>query len=422
MAITSVTIYDGVNVVGTAYPLQGGLYEFVWNGVPIGPHTLTAKAVDIMGNMATSAPATIQIQIQANLGRLIAGGLFHSVMAKRDGTVWAWGDNRQGQIGDGSWINRLSPVQVIVSPGVGLSGVATVGSGYQHSLAAKTDGTVWAWGNNCNGQLGNRTTINRNRATQVSSLSGIVRVSGGKFHSMALRSDGTVWTWGANGSGQLGDGTTTQRLTPVQVSGITDVIAIASGDLFCVALKSDGTVWTWGDNSYGQLGIGSTIGGRSSPVQVTAVSGIVGIAAGLAHAVVVKNDGTVSAWGINWYGQVGDGTTVDRRSPVLVSGVNGIIAVAASYNHTLALKSDGTCWAWGYNVWGQLGDGTIINRLSPVMISLSGSGALSAGYLHSFSLQEDGTVYSWGYNNYGQLGDGTGIIHKTPAVIPGFTY
>ena len=200
---------------------------------------------------------------EASVTPQIAGGRVHAIALKSDGTVWAWGYNAYGQLGDGTtaW-SRPTPVQVS-----GLSGVTAIAAGGYHTIALKSDGTVWTWGANGNGQLGDGTTTERKTPVQVSGLSSVTAIAAGSSHTIALKSDGTVWTWGANGSGQLGDGTNTERTTPVQVSGLSGVTAISGGESHTITLKSDGTVWTWGANASGQLGDG-TYTSRTTPLQV----------------------------------------------------------------------------------------------------------------------------------------------------------
>ena len=186
-------------------------------------------------------------------------------------------------------------------------------------------------------------------------------------HSVYLRNDGTVWAWGRNSNGQLGDGTTIDRLTPVQVSGLSSMAAIAAGYDHTVALRNDGTVWAWGNNSNGQLGDGTTTD-RLTPVQVSGLSdaNVVIIAAGYDHAVALRNDGTVWAWGSNSNGQIGNGTQTDSTTPVQVSGLSSVTYIAAGVKDTVSLRNDGPVWAWGSNSNGQLGDGTTTDRLTPV--------------------------------------------------------
>ena len=215
-----------------------------------------------------------------------------------------------------------------------------------------TDGTLWTWGYNGNGQLGDNTLTNSNIPVQEYTLSDDwTKVSSGSQHSAAIKSNGTLWTWGYNNSGQLGDGTSTDRLTPVQeATGTADWVAVAAGSIHTMALKSNGTLWTWGNNSWGQLGDGTTTP-RLTPVQeATVATDWNAIAVGTYHTVARKADGTLWSWGQNEFGQLGDGTITGRLTPVQeATEATDWAAVAAGSNHTVALKADGTLWAWGQN-------------------------------------------------------------------------
>ncbi|MGC2423221.1 MAG: hypothetical protein WA666_02575, partial [Nitrospirota bacterium] len=333
-----------------------------------------------------------------------------------DMTVWAWGDNEYGELGDGTTTQRNTPVQV-----GGLTGVTAVAGGYDHTIALKSDGTVWAWGWNAHGQLGDGTTTDRYTPVQVNGLTGVIAIADGRGHTVALKSDGTVWAWGWNAHGQVGDGTTTDRYTPVQVTDLMGVTAIAGGIFQTIVLKSDGTVWAWGWNAHGQVGDGTTTD-RYTPVQVSGLTGVTAIAGGGPHTIALKSDGTVWAWGYNGFGQLGDGTTTDRYTPVQVTDLMGVTAIACGGDHTIALKSDGTVWAWGYNNYGQLGDGTTTDRYTPEQINgLMGVTAIAGGVYKSIALKSDGTVWTWGYNAYGDLGDGTTTNRNTPVQVSGLT-
>ncbi len=249
----------------------------------------------------------------------------------------------------------------------------------------------------------------------------VTATSGGGNHSLFLKNDGTVWATGYNGNGQLGDGTTTQKTTPVQVSGLSGITAIAAGLSHSLFLKNDGTVWGTGRNNNGQLGDGTTTH-RTTPVQVSGLSGITAIAAGQNHSLFLKNDGTVWATGYNGNGQLGDGTVTQRTTPVQVSGLSGITAIAGGFAHSLFLKSNGTVWATGFNAYGQLGDGTAADKTTPVQVSgVSGITAIAVGVSHSLFLKNDGTVWVTGYNGYGQLGDGTLANKTTPFQVSGLS-
>lgn len=324
----------------------------------------------------------------------IAAGNAHSLALALDRSVWAWGSNNTGQLGDGTRTDRQTPALVR-----GLSGVMAVSAGWDHSLALKADGTVWAWGDNTYGQLGVDSTVTQLLPVQVGDLNGVKAIAAGKLYSLALKADGTVWAWGYNGGGALGDGTGATRWTPVQVQGLNGIEAIAAGGSNGLALKSDGTVWAWGYNAWG--GCGDSLEDdarpavRVAPVQVAHLTGVVAIAGGAGHNLALKADGTVWAWGLNsgaplpalGGGQLGDGTVTNRSAPVQVVGLNGIVAVAAGGGQSLALTSEGAVWAWGVNVYGQVGDGTTTARLMPVPVEgLTNVVTLAAGYWHSVAL------------------------------------
>jgi alpha-tubulin suppressor-like RCC1 family protein len=341
----------------------------------------------------------------------IASGSNHSLALKSDSTVWAWGYNNFGQLGNGTAINSLVPFQVS-----SLNGIIAIAGGQYHSLALKSDGTVWTWGYNYYGQLGSRSTDDSSIPVQVRNVSGVIAIAGGYSHSLALKSDGTVWVWGSNSKGQLGIGSTNKSSGPVQLSGLSGVTAIAGGFYHSLALKSDGTVWAWGYNQDGQLGDGST-NTSYVPVQVNGLNSVIAIAGGSDHSLALKSDGTVCAWGYNGYGQLGNGTTDNSSVPVQVTGLNGITAIAGGSAHNLALGFDGTAWDWGYNYYGQLGNGTTNNSPVPVQVTnINSVTTIAAGSDHSLALKSDGQVWAWGSKYFGQLGNGDagGIVYPSP--------
>jgi uncharacterized delta-60 repeat protein len=296
----------------------------------------------------------------------VAAGAYHSVALKNDGTVWSWAYNSYGQLGNGTTNNSTVPVQVAV-----ITGITAIAGGGNHSLALKSDGTVWAWGRNSYGQIGNGSCCSNSKTpVQVNTITGIVSISGGWAHSIALKSDGTVWSWGYNNAGQLGNGTNTNSYFPIQISSLTGITAIVAGYYHSLALKNDGTVWAWGNNSFGQLGNGTTTA-SNVPVLVSSLTGITTIAAGEDYSLALKNDGTVRTWGRNGYGKLGNGTTTTSNIPVQVSFLTGVVAIEGGGEHSLAIKSDGTAWAWGFNGAGQLGNGTTVT-LSNVPVQVTG--------------------------------------------------
>lgn len=352
--------------------------------------------------------------------RVAAGG-WHSIVVCSDSTVKGFGENATGQLGDGTNNDNSNPVTV-----TGLSGVIAVsGGGDQleaHSMALKSDGTVWAWGSNLYGGLGNASTTNTTTPVQSLLLNNVVAISAGGWHSSALKNDGTVWVWGWNTDGQLGDGTTTDKTIATQVPGLTGVIAIAAGTYHMLALKNDSTVWAWGDNVSGQIGDGTTGTDRTSPVQVSGLTGVVKITAGRFFSLAVKSDGTVWTWGENLYGQLGNGGVADSNVPVQVTGLTGVVSATAATGafHVLAEKNDNTVWAWGRNTYGNLGDNTVNHSSFPVqMQGISNVAGMAAGTNFSLVFKDDGTFWGCGRNASGQLGDGTVTQHNVLTQSPG---
>jgi alpha-tubulin suppressor-like RCC1 family protein len=332
------------------------------------------------------------------------------------GLVAAWGDNASGELGNNSTMPSSSPIQVAGAAGIGsLSNVVAVAGGQSFTLALKGDGTVWAWGDNTYGELGNGTTTGSLVPVQVSGISGAVAIAAGAGHSLALKGDGTVWAWGNNASGQLGNGGTTNTSVPVQVSSFSGAVAIAAGAQHSLALKGDGTVWAWGSNASGQLGNGSTLN-SSLPVQVNNLSGMVAVTAGRSDTLALRSDGTAWAWGDNTYGELGNGTTTGSSVPVQASGLINAVALSSqsgSYQ-VFALKGDGTVWGWGENQFGELGTGAATPApygiSTPVQVSnLAGVAAIAGGNQFALALKNDGTLWSWGLNTSGQLANGTSV-------------
>jgi len=348
-------------------------------------------------------------------GAVAAGGS-HTVSLKSDGTVWTWGGNNFGQLGDGTTNSGTVPVRVS-----GLTSVVAVAAGTQHTVILKSDGTVWTWGYNFYGQLGDGTTTNRTIPTPVNGLSGVVAVAAGGNFTVALKSDGTMWAWGRNAEGQLGDGTTTLRTTAVQVSGLSGVLKMTAGAFHVLALKNDGTVYAWGSNFLGQLGDGTSTN-RTMAVPVSGLTGMVAVSGGYYFSMALKSDGTVWSWGSNAYGQLGDGSGSNRTTAVRVNGLTGVVAVAAGESQGVAAKSDGSVWTWGDNTYGQLGDGTTTQRIIAVQVSgLNGAVTVAAGARHTLALKTNGTVFVWGSNSSGQFGDGTMTPQITAVQVSGLT-
>ena len=281
--------------------------------------------------------------------------------------------------------------------------VPAVSAGVFHSLALKSDGTVWAWGYGRNGRLGNNSIATTAIPVQVVGpggtglLTGVTGIAAGDTHSLALKSDGTVWAWGHGGVGQLGNNSAADSSIPVEVVGpggtglLTGVIGISAGSGFSLALKSDGTVWGWGDNEFVQFGMGNN-SSYAIPVQVVGpggtgvMTGVTEIAAGAEHSLALKSDGTVWAWGYGFNGRLGNNSIATTAIPVQVVGhggigvLTGVTGIAAGQGHSLALRTDGTVWAWGHGGNGGLGNNSTINSSVPVqVVGPGGVGFLNLG-------------------------------------------
>ncbi len=293
---------------------------------------------------------------------------------------------------------------------------SSIAAGGAHSLAILTDGSLWAWGEDDQGQLGDATNLNEAAPEPVGdpscgppSLSNAVAVAAGGDFSIAVDPSGTVWSWGDGGTGGLGNGTGNSTNLPVAISGISSVVSVAASDYHTLALRSDGTVWAWGDNSAGQLGVGSFGGTSYSPTQSMAVSRAIAIAAGDSHSVALDGSGNVWTWGDNTWGQLGNGNTTQVPTPKKLSTISNVVAVAAGYEHTLAVTADRTVWTWGYNLYGELGRSDTNGGYDPLPAPVPGLSnqavvAIAGGNEFSLAVTTNGQVYAWGQNNYGQLG------------------
>lgn len=394
---------------------------------------------------------------------MLAAGPSHTLALKANGSLWAWGDNQYGQLGDGTRLSRDMPVQVGTE--ADWEAVAAGGEYLQgHSFALKADGSLWAWGGNMTGQLGDGSGRSQDRPVQVGPDTDWQTVVTGGTRAFALKTDGSLWAWGGNWVGQLGDGTGQRQNTPVQVGADTDwrVVVVMRNSTF--GLKTDGSLWAWGDNQYGQLGDGTKTN-QTVPIQIrtltdwqTMAAGEIGLLAiktdgslwggwspevvqmgfatdwqsvetGGLHMLALKTNGSLWAWGENRYGQLGDGTTIDQNVRAVFSGVQvGTTtdwqAVTAGGNHTLAFKTDGSLWGWGDNSSGQLGDGER-TQSNPIQVGLAtdwqsvtaAEGGWSELRNYSLALKTDGSLWAWGANGNGQLGDGTTVNRSRPVQV-----
>jgi alpha-tubulin suppressor-like RCC1 family protein len=357
----------------------------------------------------------------------LAGGTSHTCVG--DSILLCWGGNWAGQLGDDTTNRRSTawPVMKQWEPDFELLGIgATVAAGAAHTCSyvwpvhPYPEG-VYCWGDNTEGQLGDGTTTNRRLPVEVSwsgASASALGVTAGEAHTCALRTNDRVACWGDNSQGQLGDGSTTDRITPVPVSGLRGALAVAAGSAHTCALRNTGRVLCWGDNGAGQLGDGTTTD-RTTPTPVQGLTDAVSVAAGERHTCAVRTTGGVRCWGGNWGGQLGDGTTTSHATPVAVSGLTDAVTVSAGRGHSCAVLSAGNAACWGANRSGQLGDGTTTNRLTPVEVNgLADRNEIAAGHSHTCAMRGAGqSVACWGYNGEGQLGDGTTTSQSTPVEV-----
>jgi len=331
-------------------------------------------------------------------------------------TLWSAGSNARGRLGDGTTTNRSSPTQAGSDTDWGYS-ANKVDGGDGSMMMIKSDGSLWGMGNNNGGMLGLGTTTSINsNPTQVGALTTWATVNTGAGNGGAIKSDGTLWMWGYNTLGQLGQGDATNRSSPVQVGGQTDWAAIAIGGYHSVGIKTTGKMYSWGFNTKGQLGLGDTTV-RSSPVQIGGLTTWSKVACGRYATVAIKTDGTAWAWGENNYGMLGDGSNTNRSSPVQIGSLTTWANVACGRWHTALVKTDGTLWGCGHNGSGQLGQGDSTHRSSPVQVgSLTNWSIPTAGTIGqtTWVLKTDNTIWGIGNNGSGHLGDGTDANRSSP--------
>ncbi len=351
----------------------------------------------------------------------ISAGWNHTCAITGEGGVMCWGSNNEGQLGDGSRTNRLKPVSV---KNLDARAVA-VAAGWGHTCILTETGGVKCWGRNKSGELGNGTNQRSTEPVDVPGLTGIVAIAAGEYHTCAVTAQGGIKCWGSNDDGQLGDGSTETRMEPVDVAGINGVTGIAAGAAHTCARKENGEVWCWGKNDQGQLGDGSELVSRGVPEPV---SGLTGGAAVLTakggHTCVLSGSGNIQCWGVNKFGQLGNGTFEDQSAPAPVTGLEGPAdIVSVGWSQTCAVLNGGKLVCWGWNFYGQLGEGSTANRNHPVAVDgLDGKViAVTGGGGHTCAIMGAGEVFCWGFNENGQLGNQATLDSNLPVKVIGIS-
>lgn len=378
---------------------------------PVQHHCSVANA------QGTVAAAVANVDVTCVQVPVVAAGDYHSLALTAEGSLLGWGGNGHGELGLGDTDVRPTPAQMISD-----NDWRSVSAGYRHTMAIKADGTLWAWGANSDAQLGLGYADGNDLTApvQVGSDADWSAVFAGIYHTLALKTDGTLWAWGFNVAGQLGLGDTNPRYVPTRVGSGSDWYTVAVGRSYStLALKRDGTLWAWGSNGDGQLGLGDT-DERHLPVQVGGDSDWRMVMGGGQHTLALKEDGSLWAWGAGGDGQLGLGGAVDQSSlPLRVGTATDWSAIDAGYGHSVALKANGSLWAWGGNGWGELGLGDTYNFVyMPLQVGNEADWiAVKSGGGHNLTVKSDGSLWSWGYNLGGQLGVGDYDNRYTPVPV-----
>lgn len=342
----------------------------------------------------------------------------HSLFINTAGELWAIGYNTFGQLGDGTLNYTSTPVLVDNS-----NNWSEVIAGNHYSLALKSNQSFWGWGRNHHAQFGNGYNKNVLQPVLQTGPWKMATSSTGSYnsHTLAIKEDGTLWAWGPNNDGQLGDYTTTSHPLPNQVGTDTTWLTVSNGFHFSLGIKEDGSLWAWGRNSRGQLGLGSGIGTKKNPTHVGTDTTWWKVSCGAEFSLALKTDSTLWAWGYNFSGQIGNGSSGSSATvytPIQIGTDSNWVDIATGYEHSIALRADSTMWSWGDDGYGQLGRSG--NYLFPAQVDTNEWLEIACGGLHTLAIQADSSLWAFGRNLYGQLGTGGTANSSTPiAIAPG---
>lgn len=347
----------------------------------------------------------------------VATGVSHTCARIQDGRLFCWGENSMGQVGNNSTTHRSTPTLVHMRPTDTLQIVA----GGDHSCALRADGTVICWGANYSGQLGDGTTTNRLAPRVVAGLANITQIAAGGAHTCALRANGRIFCWGGNYYGALGDGTNSDRTTPVALQGLWSkggAIQIAAGGSNTCMVHQNGRVACWGSNQFGQLGDGTTIN-RTTPVAAESLRNITQVSTGNVHSCALRQNRRVFCWGFNDAGRLGQSSLQEFiATPLRVRNLSQVTQISAGGNHNCARRETGRVFCWGGNNSGSLGDGTTTSRFKPERVQgINNALQVAAGGSFSCGIRQDGQARCWGRNSHGQIGDGTTLDRLTPVIV-----
>ncbi|RYF88329.1 MAG: T9SS type A sorting domain-containing protein [Chitinophagaceae bacterium] len=384
--------------------------------------------------------ASPEASAQTNLHwKKVSSGTEFNIALRSDSTLWSWGFNQNGQLGLGHTTQQAEPAQV-----PGNDKWIDVSAGGFHVLAIKADSTLWSWGLTGNGQGGTGTTaMQYSVPQQVGAEHTWVKVSASSLNSFGIKADGTLWAWGWNGFGQVGDSTTTDRHTPYKINNDTNWKDVAGGYLHVLALKTDNSLWSWGFGGNGQLGnaANDTV---ISPAQIGNAADWEQISAGAEYSLARKTDGTIWSWGFNGNGQLGIGSTTDQNIPTQIGSNNNWRFIEAGTNFAFGITTDSALFGWGFNAGGNLGVGNTTQQFTSPMqeatfdsswVSVSAAKAVATAQgilgFHAIGMKRDQNVLcAAGLNYVGQMGNGTttdsdlfmcgtgSLITSAPAAMP----